>query len=93
MDASNISVSIQINDDDKKFDYNVDKSQGDSSYLSQMSQTLRTAQKEINEYLTEIVEKEKANKNGTSKNIVEENDEESDDNELEEPNQKKSRSD
>ena len=83
MDASNISVSIQINDDDKKFDYNVDKSQGDSSYLSQMSQTLRTAQKEINEYLTEIVEKEKANKNGTSKNIVEENDEESDDNELE----------
>ena len=83
MDASNISVSIQINDDNKKFDYNVDKSQGDSSYLSQMSQTLRTAQKEINEYLTEIVEKEKANKNGTSKNIVEENDEESDDNELE----------
>ena len=83
MAASNISVSIHINDDDKKFDYNVDKSQGDSSYLSQMSQTLRTAQKEVNDYLTEIVEKEKANKNGTSKNFVEENDEESDDNELE----------
>ena len=68
-----ISVEISLKDgNEKHLNYKVnDKKVSETSYLSGMSQTIRAAQKEVNEFLTEIVDKEKSEKNGASTKIVE----------------------
>merc|ERR1712088_2031 len=67
-----ISVEICLKDGKEKYlNYKVDDKTPDNSYLSEMSQTIRAAQKEVNKFLTEIVDKEKSEKNGASTKIVE----------------------
>ena len=89
-----ISVEISLKDgNEKHLNYKVnDKKVSETSYLSGMSQTIRAAQKEVNEFLTEIVDKEKSEKNGAKLVEVENNNEDSEDEnsgtELE-PSQKK----
>ena len=89
-----ISVEISLKDgNEKHLNYKVnDKKLSETSYLSGMSQTIRAAQKEVNEFLTEIVDKEKSEKNGAKLVEVENNNEDSEDEnsgtELE-PSQKK----
>ena len=62
---SAISVEICLKGGNKKhLNYKVDDKAPENSYLSGMSQTIREAQKEVNEFLTEIVDKEKSEKNG-----------------------------
>ena len=71
--SSAITVEICLKDGiEKHFNYKVDDNKApENSYLSEMSQTIRAAQKEVNEFLTEIVDKEKSEKNGASTKIVE----------------------
>ena len=71
--SSAITVEICLKDgSEKHFNYKVDDNKApENSYLSEMSQTIRAAQKEVNEFLTEIVDKEKSEKNGASTKIVE----------------------
>ena len=89
-----ISVEISLKDgNEKHLNYKVnDKKVSETSYLSGMSQTIRAAQKEVNEFLTEIVDKEKSEKNGAKIVEIEDNAEDSEDEnsgtELE-PSQKK----
>ena len=88
-----ISVDICLKDGkEKHLNYKVDDKAPDNSYLSEMSQTIRAAQKEVNEFLTEIVDKEKSEKNGAKIVEIENNAEDSEDEnsgtELE-PSQKK----
>ena len=62
---SAISVEICLKGGNKKhLNYKVDDKAPENSYLSGLSQTIREAQKEVNEFLTEIVDKEKSEKNG-----------------------------
>ena len=62
---SAISVEICLKGgNEKHLNYKVDDKAPENSYLSGMSQTIREAQKEVNEFLTEIVDKEKSEKNG-----------------------------
>ena len=89
-----ISVEISLKDgNEKHLNYKVnDKKVSETSYLSGMSQTIRAAQKEVNEFLTEIVDKEKSEKNGAKIVEIEDSAEDSEDEnsgtELE-PSQKK----
>ena len=104
MASNDVTANIKHKDGEKQMNYKVDQSNADTtkSYLSQLSQTLRVAQKEVNEYLTVIVEKEKSEKNGSgAKNAnkngdhddddAEDDGEESDDENDLEPSTKKSR--
>ena len=92
--SSAITVEICLKDgSEKHFNCKVDDNKApENSYLSEMSQTIRAAQKEVNEFLTEIVDKEKSEKNGAKLVEVENNNEDSEDEnsgtELE-PSQKK----
>ena len=67
--SSAITVEICLKDgSEKHFNYKVDDNKApENSYLSEMSQTIRAAQKEVNEFLTEIVDKEKSEKNESTK--------------------------
>ena len=105
MASNDVTANIKHKDVEKQMNYKVDQSNADStkSYLSRLSQTLRVAQKEVNEYLTVLVEKEKSEKNGSgAKNDnkngghddiddAEDDDDESDDENDLEPSTKKSK--
>ena len=82
MASNDVTANIKHKDGEKQMNYKVDQSNADTtkSYLSQLSQTLRVAQKEVNEYLTVIVEKEKTEKNGSgAKNANKNGDHDEDD--------------